>query len=348
MAQENRTEKATPYRRKKLREEGNVAKSPELASSITVFLSSLVLFFVGGYLFYEVVKFLWFVANNPSITPYLALGYVSESFPRLILPLFLTAILTVVLSHVGQFGFIFTLKPLQFKWDRLNPFEGIKRIFSLTTAFELTKNLLKVSLFMVVSYFLIKGDIEYLLKAPSEDTTSFVIFLLKLVFKVVLVLSLFAIFIALFDYGYKRWDYERRIRMSKEEVKEEYKQHEGNPQIKGAIKRRMRQLARGRMMQEVPKASVVITNPTHIAIALRYDPEEGDKAPKVLAKGKGLIAEKIVQIANENNVPIIRKEELARAMYPAVEVGEEIPPKFYKAVAEIIAFVMFRKRKVAV
>jgi len=136
--------------------------------------------------------------------------------------------------------------------------------------------------------------------------------------------------------------------MSKEEVKEEYKQHEGNPQIKGAIKRRMRQLARGRMMQEVPKASVVITNPTHIAIALRYDPEKGDKAPKVLAKGKGAVAEKIIDVAQEHGVPIIRKKELARAMYPLVEVGEEIPPRFYKAVAEIIAFIMFRKKRVAV
>ncbi|MCS7196313.1 MAG: flagellar biosynthesis protein FlhB [Aquificaceae bacterium] len=348
MAQENKTERATPYRRKKLREEGNVAKSPELSSSITVFLSSLLLFFTGGYLFYEVVVFLRFVALNPSASPTLAIAYISEHFPKLLLPLFLVAMLTVVLTHVGQFGFIFTLKPLQFKWERINPFEGMKRILSLTTAFELTKNLLKVSLFMLVSYFLIKGDVEYLLRAPSEDAFSFALFLLKLLFKVVVVLSIFAILIALFDYAYKRWDYEKRIRMSREEVKEEYKQQEGNPQVKGAIRRRMRQLARGRMMQEVPKASVVITNPTHIAIALRYDPEKGDRAPKVLAKGKGSVAERIMQIAKEEGVPIIRKEELARAMYPVVEIGEEIPPKFYKAVAEIIAFIMFRKRQVAV
>ncbi|MCS6957945.1 MAG: flagellar biosynthesis protein FlhB [Aquificaceae bacterium] len=346
MAQENRTEKATPYRRKKLREEGNVAKSPELASSLLVFVSSLILFFNGGYLFYEIVKFMHVLAENPHFNLSSALSYVGEQLPRMLLPFFIVALLTVVLTHIGQFGFIFTLKPMQFKWERLNPFEGIKRILSLTTAFELTKNSLKIFLFMVISYFLIKGDVEYLLKSPLEDTSSFVLFLFKLLFKLVLSLSVIAIFISLLDYGYKRWDYERRIRMTKEEVKEEYKQHEGDPRIKGAIRRRMRQLAKGRMMKEVPKASVVITNPTHIAIALRYDPTVGDKAPMVLAKGKGAVAEKIIQIAYENNVPIIRKEELARAMYPLVEVGEEIPPKFYRAVAEIIAFIMFRKRQV--
>ncbi len=348
MAQENKTEKATPYRRKKLREEGNVAKSPELASSLTVFLSAVIIFFVGGYFFYEVVKLMQFIVENPSISPYTIIEYSGERFPKLLLPLFLVTLLTVILAHVGQFGFIFTLKPLQFKWGKLNPIEGIKRIFSLTTVFELIKNILKVSIFMIISYFLLKGDIEYLVTAPSQDIASFLSSVIKIIFKLILVLSIFAILIAFFDYGYKRWDYERRIRMSKEEIKEEYKQQEGNPQVKGAIKRRMRQLARGRMMQEVPKASVVITNPTHIAIALRYSPEEGDKAPKVLAKGKGTIAEKIMQIAYENDVPVIRKEELARAMYPLVEVGEEIPPKFYKAVAEVIAFVMFRKKKVAV
>ncbi|MEJ7553180.1 MAG: flagellar biosynthesis protein FlhB [Aquificaceae bacterium] len=345
MAQENRTEKATPYRRKKLREEGNVAKSPEIASSLTVFLGSVVLFFIGAYLFYEVIGFMQFIVDNPSMSLSSAVEYASERFPRMLLPLFLITLLTVVLAHVGQFGFIFTLKPLQFKWERLNPFEGLKRIFSLNTAFDLFKNILKVSLFMVISYFILKGDLYNLLSASSHDTSSFLLYAIRLTFKLILVLSVFAILIALLDYAYKRWDYERRIRMSKEEIKEEYKQQEGDPQIKSAIKRRMRQLARGRMMKEVPKASVVITNPTHIAIALRYSPEEGDKAPKVLAKGKGAIAERIVSIANESGVPVIRKEELARAMYPVVEVGEEIPPKFYRAVAEIIAFIMFRKRR---
>lgn len=346
MAQENRTEKATPYRRKKLREEGNVAKSVELASSISVLLSVLVLFLSGAYLFYEMVRFMGLIAGNPYVSTSTVITYAKDRFPFLLLPFFLIGLTSVILVHIGQFGFIFSLKPLQFKWERLNPLEGIKRILSLTTLFELIKNILKVSLFLAVAYFLLKGDVSRLITISVQDTSDAFMYILGLIFKTLLVLSLFAIFIAMLDFAYRKWDYERRIRMSKEEIKEEYKQHEGNPLIKGAIRKRMRQLARGRMFKEVPKASVVITNPTHIAIALRYAPEEGDKAPKVLAKGKGQVAERIVDIAREYNVPVIRKEELARAMYPAVEVGEEIPPKFYRAVAEIIAFIMFRKKKV--
>lgn len=346
MAQENKTEKATPYRRKKLREEGNVAKSPELASSVAVLLSLLVLFLTGGYIFYEIVRLFRLVSENPYLNYSSAFSLIGESIPRMLLPFFTISIVTVILVHVAQFGFLFTLKPLNFKWDRLNPFTGFKRIFSMTTLFELLKNTLKLSIFVGVSYFFIKEDIEDLFLSSFGDAFTLILHLVKTVFKTMLLLSVFAILISLLDYGYKRWDYEKRIRMSKEEVKEEYKQHEGNPLIKSAIKKRMRQLARGRMMQEVPKASVVITNPTHIAIALRYDPEEGDKAPKVLAKGKGSIAERIVSIAKEKGVPVVRKEELARAMYPLVEVGEEIPPKFYKAVAEIIAFIMYKKKGV--
>jgi len=170
-------------------------------------------------------------------------------------------------------------------------------------------------------------------------------FLLSLIVKVVLILGVIAFMIALLDYAYKRWEYERKIRMSRQEVKEEFKQLEGNPEIRAKIKARMREMARGRMMAEIPKASVVITNPTHVAVALRYDGER-DRAPVVVAKGKGAVAERIRSIAQDYSVPIVSKPELARALYQAVDVGEEIPPEFYRAVAEIIAFVMFRKRKV--
>ena len=200
---------------------------------------------------------------------------------------------------------------------------------------------------MIVVYFFVKSGLwEFLSLFASENSTAIRGFL-SFTFKLVVFISVIALFIALLDYAYKRWDYERRIRMGKEEVKEEYKQHEGNPLVKGAIRRRMRQLAKGRMLQEVPKASVVITNPTHIAIALRYDPSKGDKAPVLLAKGKGEIAEKIIEVATVHGVPIVRREELARALYPVVEVGEEIPPKFYRAVAEVIAFVLSRRRRIA-
>ncbi len=348
MAQENKTEKATPYRRKKLKREGNVAKSIDIATSLTVLVSTLVLFF-AGYAFFKNITLLMnqlstMNYSNTFMSIEAFLKETSLTFSKLLVPLFIIVLTVVFISFVAQFGFIFTLKPLAFKWERINPFEGLKRMFSLTTLFELFKNILKVSVLIGVAFFVVKGSIGEIIGSPSAPLTESITSLLQLIFTVVLTLGIFAFAIALLDLAYKRWDYERRIRMSREEVKEEYKQFEGNPEVKGKLRSKMRELSKGRMMSEVPKASVVITNPTHIAIALRYD-AEADKAPVVVAKGKGAIAERIIEVANKYEVPVIRREEIARALYPVVEVGQEIPPAFYRAVAEIIAFVMFKKKQ---
>ncbi|NPA40858.1 MAG: flagellar biosynthesis protein FlhB [Aquificae bacterium] len=348
MAQENKTEKATPYRRRKLRQEGNVAKSVEIASSLTVLVSSLIIFFTGALLFKEIVAFLM-TLSGVRITDFTTLTgtALKESFTnivKLLVPFFVITVLVVIGAHVAQFGFIFTLKPLQFKWDRLNPVEGFKKMFSLTTLFELSKNTLKAVLLLGIALFILKGSVELILSSAQMPLLEGVKFLIDLLIKVVLILGVIAFFIALLDFAYKRWEYERKIRMSRQEVKEEFKQLEGHPEIRAKLKARMREMARGRMMAEVPKASVVITNPTHYAVALKYDGEK-DKAPKVVAKGKGSMAERIIRVAQENEVPVMRKPELARALYQAVDVGEEIPPEFYRAVAEVIAFVMFRKKK---
>jgi len=348
MPEENRTEKATPYRRKKLKEEGNVAKSIEIATAGTILVGTIMIFFIGYIFLEKILKLFWSVSSNPFAEVSMVLTQAKEDIIPLILSLFVLTVLVVILTHIAQFGFIFTTKPIEPKLERLNPFEGIKRIFSLTTLFEFSKNSLKVFLLIIVAYFFLRSEVGVLMEIYSSGTAQSIKSFLLFTFKLIIFIGVIALFIALIDYAYKRWDYERRIRMTKEEVKEEYKQQEGDPMIKSAIRKRMRQLAKGRMLQEVPKASVVITNPTHIAIALRYDPQKGDKAPVVLAKGKGQIAERIVEVAMINGVPIVRKEPLARALYPAVEVGEEIPPKFYRAVAEVIAFVMSRRRRIAV
>ncbi len=348
MAQENKTEKATPYRRRKLKQEGNVAKSVEIASSLTVLISSTIIFFTGALIFREVVSFLMAVSGfKPSEFSLLAGTAVRESFTqvvKLLIPFFVVTILVVIAAHVAQFGFIFTLKPLQFKWERLNPVEGIKKMFSLTTLFELSKNTLKALLLFGIALFLLKGSVSLVLGSAQLPLLEGISFLINLLIKVVLILGVIAFLIALLDFAYKKWDYERRIRMTRQEVKEEFKQLEGQPEVRAKIRARMREMAKGRMMAEVPKASVVITNPTHYAIALRYDGER-DRAPVVVAKGKGRVAERIVQVAQEHEVPVVRKPELARAIFPVVDVGEEIPPEFYRAVAEVIAFVMFRKRR---
>ncbi len=351
MAQENKTEKATPYRRRKLKEEGNVAKSVEIASSLTVLISSLIIFFSGALIFQEVVSFMMSISGvEPGEFALTAGNTIRDSFLRivgLLTPFFVVTVLVVVGAHIAQFGFIFTLKPLQFKWERLNPFEGFKRIVSLTTLFELVKNSLKAVLLFGIALLVLKGSVSLILGSVQMPLVEGMDFLLNLIIKVVLVLGVVAFMIALLDFAYKRWEYERRIRMSRQEVKEEFKQLEGNPEVRAKIKARMREMARGRMMAEVPKASVVITNPTHIAVALRYDGEK-DRAPVVVAKGKGVVAERIVDVAQSHDVPVVRKPELARAVYQSVDVGEEVPPEFYRAVAEIIAFVMFRRKKVLV
>jgi len=348
MAQENKTEKATPYRRRKLREEGNVAKSVEVASSLTVLISSLILIFVGALIFREVVSLLLSLSLvKVSEFSSLSAHVLRETFTdvgKLLLPFFAVSVAVVIGAHVAQFGFIFTLKPVSFKWERINPIEGLKRMFSLTTLFELVKNSLKAVLLFGTALFIIKSGVVLILSSAQMPLVEGLRFLIDLLVKVVIVLGVMAFFIALLDLAYKKWEHEKRIRMSRQEVKEELKQLEGNPEVRGKIRKRMRELARGRMMAEVPKASVVITNPIHIAVALRYDPEK-DRAPVVVAKGKGSLAERIKRVAQENGVPVLRRPELARTLHEAVDVGEEIPPELYRAVAEIIAFVMFRKRK---
>lgn len=348
MAQENKTEKATPYRRQKLRREGNVAKSVEVVTSLTVLISSLVLFFTGAMLFKEIVSFLMAVAGlRPADFSTLSGSAIRESFSnvvKILIPFFVVTLIVVIGAHVAQFGFIFTLKPLQFKWERLNPVEGFKRMFSLSTLFELAKNTLKAVLLMGIALFILKGSIDLIVGSSQMPISHGLEFLIDTVIKVIIALAVIAFLIALLDFAYKRWEYERRIMMSRQEVKEEFKQLEGDPHVKARIKSKMREMAKGRMMAEVPKASVVITNPTHLAIALKYNPDE-DRAPKVVAKGKGTVAERIVKIAKDHDVPVIQKPELARALYPAVDVGDEIPPQFYRAVAEVIAFIMFRRRK---
>lgn len=348
MAEEHKTERATPYKRRKVREEGNVAKSHEIASSLVVLFSVLVLFFSGTYVFKEVIKAFLILtgfihSSIPSLSGIFENLYID--LLKVLLPLFFISLAVVILSHVAQFGFIFTLKPLSFKLNRINPFEGIKRLFSLTTFFEMVKNSLKAFLLIGIALFFLKSSADFFLSSASIPLIDTLKKFLNITTAVLVILGVVAFFIALLDYAFKRWQFEKKIMMSRREIKEEYKQLEGHPEVKGKLKARMRELAKNRMMAEVPKASVIITNPTHIAIALKYNPKE-DKAPVVVAKGKSVVAEKIIEIGETYGVPIVRKPELARALYPAVEVGKEISPKFYKAVAEVIAYTMFKKKKV--
>ena len=352
MAQEGKTEKPTPRRIQKAKEEGNVAKSPEVNAVAVLLVGFLLLIFLGEKIFGEIL-FGVFNAVEKFISPYrldsgdILLFWV-ENIKYVLLWVILALVLTLVVAIVAnivQFGIIFSLKPLQLKWERLNPIQGIKNIFfSLNSLFELIKNLIKITVIIGVSYFFVKAHLAEILslyKLPLEEG-------LKVFFNLVLTLSAYIIatgaVIAVIDYSYKRWKWLQDLRMSKEELKEEFKQTEGNPEVKREIRKRMRQVMTRRMLQEVPKATVVVTNPTHYAVALKYDIDR-DRAPKVIAKGVDHLAQRIVEIAKKHNVEIYRDPPLARALYQSVEVGDEIPEKFYKAVAKVIAYVLSKKKK---
>lgn len=237
-----------------------------------------------------------------------------------------------------QFKFQISTKPLQPKFSKLNPVSGMKKLFSKEKIVELIKSIAKIILIMAVVYNTIKGDWVYLVKFYQMPLTQAIELIGSIVINMGLKISLVFMVIAFADLFYQRWKFHEDIKMSKQEVKDEYKNAEGDPQIKGKIRQKMREASQRRMMQDVPKADVVITNPTHYAVAIRYDANEGS-APKVLAKGADFVAQKIKEIARENNVEIVENKPLARMLYANVEIGQEVPPELYQSVAEVLALV---------
>ena len=259
-------------------------------------------------------------------------------------PLFLSLLIGIMAVHFLQTGFLISTEQLSQGFSKINPLQGIKRFFSLKIIFEGAKGILKVIVLGVVLYLLIKKQIMNLPLLPDMDTWGIAQFTFvqvkKLMLTAVVVLSIFAIV----DFAYQRWQYSRDLRMSKQEVKEEHKEMEGDPRVKARIRSLQRDMARRRMMQEVPKADVVITNPTHLAVALKYDSTTMG-APAVVAKGANLIAEKIKEIAKEHGVPVFEDKPLARSLYK-LELDQEIPEVFYKAFAAILANVYKLKGRI--
>ena len=340
-----KTEKATPYRRRKAREQGQVAKSIDVNTATVMLFFLLLIYFSGQYFgsfFFR--SFVYLLENSAELSPYKAGTDVFVIYVKTFLLIVILLMAVGIAANVGQFGFIFTLQPLKPDLNKLNPVEGIKRFFSLRVIFEVFKGVLKITAVGIVIYLILKSDFSKFVASVYAVPSTTLIFIVKECMKLLMFAVLLYILIAAIDFAYQKWDYEKKLMMTKQEVKEEYKQREGRPEIKAAIRRRQRELAMRRMMQEVPKADVVITNPTHYAVALKYEPEKRD-APYVVAKGADNVAKKIIEIAKENDVPIVEKPEIARELYRLVDIDEEIPEKLYKAVAEILAFVFKMKNR---
>ncbi|MFO7154830.1 MAG: flagellar biosynthesis protein FlhB, partial [Caldicoprobacter oshimai] len=243
-----------------------------------------------------------------------------------------------------QVGFIFTTRPVMPNLSRINPLEGLKRIFSKRTLVELLKSLLKLALVIFISYKEFMADMEFLAQLAKWDIKNSFIVVGDMVFNIGIKMAVVFLVLAVFDYFYQWWEYEKSLRMTKQELKDEYKEVEGHPLIRSRIRERQRQIGLRRMMQEIPKADVVVTNPVHFAVALRYDPKEHD-APVVVAKGQDYLALKIKEIAKKHGVYIVENKPLAQMLYKSTEIGQAIPPELFRAVAEVLAFVYSMKGK---
>ncbi|MDE6921236.1 MAG: flagellar biosynthesis protein FlhB, partial [Lachnospiraceae bacterium] len=262
-----------------------------------------------------------------------------------LLPFFIVGIVIAVGINMLQFRFQVSTKPLKPKFSKLNPISGAKRLFSKEKIIELLKSIAKIILIMAIVYSTVKDDWVYLVQFYGMPLNQAIELIGSVVINMGLKISLVFMIVAFADLFYQRRKFNNDIKMTKQEVKDEYKNAEGDPQIKGKIRAKMREASQRRMMQDVPKADVVITNPTHYAVAIRYDAATGT-APVVLAKGADYVAQKIKEIARESKVEIVENKPLARMLYANVDIGQEVPPELYQAVAEVLAMVYKMQGKI--
>lgn len=346
---QERTEQATSRRREQARTEGNFATSKEVSTLFMVAAGVMVLYFSGLWMFsglegvmrkcFHLTKGELTVKELHTIFKDLSFSFLMIIAPALLIPVF------GAISYVIQNGVNFTTKPLEPDFKKINPLSGFKKIVSMNALAELVKSILKISVLTYVVFLAVKKEWLNMPSLIDMEVAASVAYIAKVSFSIMLKTVWVLVVIAAIDFAYQKWHFEKGLRMSKEEIKEEMKETEGDPIIKARIKSMQREMARKRMMNDVPKADVVITNPTHIAVAIRYDRENGG-APIVVAKGAGFVAEKIRELAKKHGVPVLENKPLARTIYKTVKVGTEIPASLYKAVAEVLAYVYrLRKRK---
>lgn len=342
---QSKTEKATPKKRKDERKKGNVPQSKDVTSVISLLVIFSVMKLIFPYIYGATERFIAFIMGEMVTMDHYSEGIVTDVTGEVvkllvvaIVPLLLISASIAIISTGAQTRFMFSSEALKPTLNKFNPLNGLKKMFSIRSSVELIKNLIKITIILVILYKFIYARIAEMAKMLFVDPLQSSIYLLDAVVKMVYMVSIIFIFVAGLDYLYQRWEYERKIRMSKQEIKEEFKQMEGDPQIKGKIKQKQREMAASRMMQAVPTADVVIRNPTHFAVALKYD-MENDRAPVVVAKGQDELALRIVAIAESAGVYVIEDKPLARAIYATAEIKMEIPYAYYTAIAEIFALV---------
>ena len=344
-----KTEKATPKKRNKAREEGQVAKSQEISTAAMLIFGFFSLSLFGAGILNGVLEMFQQNYNSMTIVDIENLEQVDITrhmawgLGRIIimaLPLFIVTIIVGVVINIYQVGWKVTAKPMKPKFSKLNPLKGFKRIISMQSIMNFVKSMLKLTVVSIVVYFILVGEMDEISAMLDMSFIESVGYVSSLVITLGLSIGVLYIFIAILDFAYTKWKHEKDLKMTKHEVKEEWKQAEGNPLIKSKIRQKMREASMRRMMQDVPQADVIITNPTHYAVALKYDIMAAfGGAPILVAKGVDFAAKRIREVGEEHEVPIVENPPLARAIYADVDIDEEIPEELYVAVAEIMAFV---------
>ena len=345
-----KTEDPTPKRKEEAREKGQVAKSKELSGSFVLMGSFLVLYIT----FSNIISYMqdamrsYFVMHEiPAVNIPNSFNMMMEGFfeiGRMVAPVMLAGAIIGGIINFVQIGPLITGEPLVPKLSNINPIEGFKKIFSLKSVVELFKSLAKLAIIVSLSFFPLKNHWQEIINVSNRGLDAGVLFFGNLIFQIAIRIAVFLIIVGVFDFAYQLWDHKQNLKMSKYEVKQERKEREGDPLIKQQRKQKQQEMSMNRMMTEMEEADVVITNPTHIAVALKYDLEEME-APVVLAKGEGYVAEKIKEKAKELEIEIVENKPIARSLNEMTEIGDEIPVDLYQAVAEILAFVFKNNNK---
>ena len=348
MPDQSKSEKATPHKRMEQKKKGNAFQSKDLISGILILASFFALRMLAAGMFSRfravIHNFIGLGGNINEINTVTAANIMFELVTNLlllVLPILAVAMVLGVLFSTAQTRIAFTAELLQFKFSRINPIEGFKRMFSLKSLFELAKSLVKVTVIVIVVYWVINGRLNQIPNLLLLDVPNGVLWILDTVFWTAMYAGIAMLVIGVVDFFYQWWDHERNLMMSKQEIKDEYKQLEGDPLIKAHRDSLRRQRARERMMSAVKESDVVVRNPEHYAVALKYNLEM--KAPAVVAKGRDFIAQQILNEAAKHNIYTVENPPLAQALYKTVGIDMEIPEQFWSAVVEIIAHIMVIK-----
>ncbi len=346
---EDKTEDPTEKRRRDAREKGQVARSQELNTVFVLLTGFLSLRILWEYIYSNIAEYTIYIYNH--LAQSTSIETIREIFLGIMLllaktafPVMIAIMIMGLAVNIYQVGFVVTTQRLEFDLARLNPINGFGRILSKRSLVELVKSIFKIIIIGSFLYSYLKDQIPFMpyliyfdLPRSLEEIASIIFMMVYKVLGIIMIM-------AILDFMYQKWQLTQDLKMSKQEVKDEHKQVEGDPQIKAKIRRKQREMAMMRMMQEVPKADVIITNPTHLAIALMY--KQGMTAPLIIAKGQDLVAERIKQIAREHKITIVENKPLARALYETTEVGDSVPHELYQAVAEVLAYVYRLKKRI--